>query len=243
MRFLKISSISARAAAPWRCRKGGGCQKPSVRPPAATLRSLIMLPSGKEDHLPAAQYFGGEKRQQARKIVGHRTAAAQKVGECFVAEEELVRRDAAAIGAGRLVNEILRNDGFEAREVIEQKYLAGLDVAVGVVNLDVDAQAAAQQRECPHAPLIQRLVDPELGIPAHWTNDPSAEAVRQVRLSEDPNLFGSLEAFVLILHFVDGVLLPRPAAYLRHRAARSCSREERGPCRQGSRFPCSTATR
>ena len=136
-----------------------------------------------KNDLSAAQNFRGEKRQQAREVVGYRAAAAEKIGECFVAEKELVGRDATAIGAGRLVDEILGDDGLEAREVIEQKYLASLDVAVGVVNLDVDAQAAARQRECPHAPLIQPLIDLQLGIPAHCA---SAEAVHRSNFLRSP---------------------------------------------------------
>ena len=65
-----------------------------------------------------------------------------------------MRCDATAIAARCLMDEILWNDGFDAREMIEQEYLACFDMAVGIVDFYVDSESVAQERECPHAPLI-----------------------------------------------------------------------------------------
>ena len=122
---------------------------------------------GKEDHPASAQDLGGQEGQQAGVIGGHRADAPQEPGEGLVALEQVRRRDAAAKGARRLVDEVLRDDGFEAGEVVEQEYLAGFDVAVVVVDLDVDPQAFVQERERAHAPLIGGFVDVERGVVAH----------------------------------------------------------------------------
>src|SRR5687768_10967949 len=73
----------------------------------------------KKNHLSAAQDFSGQKCQQARVIVGHRPTTPQELGELVAALEKPVRGDATAVSSCRLVNEVLRNYRFEAREVIE----------------------------------------------------------------------------------------------------------------------------
>ena len=100
-------------------------------------------------------------------IVGHRSATPQKPGELLAAEKKLMGRYAAAIRSGRLINEILRNNRLEAGEMVKKENLAVFDVPVGVMYLDIDPKAAAQHGKRPHAPLIQDLIDLELGVAAH----------------------------------------------------------------------------
>jgi hypothetical protein len=85
----------------------------------------------------------------------------------LAAQEELVRSYAAAISARRLVNEILRNYRFEAGEMVKKKNLALFDVAIGIMNLNIDPEAAAQHGKRAHAPLIQNFIDFELGVAVH----------------------------------------------------------------------------
>ena len=96
------------------------------------------------DHLAAAQDFGGEKSQEARVIAGNTPQIPQQFGEPPVAFEQFVRRHAAAILAGGLMNEILRNDGLETGEMIEQENLALVDEATAVMDGNVDAETLAQ---------------------------------------------------------------------------------------------------
>src|SRR5215218_2882475 len=85
----------------------------------------------------------------------------------FTAEKKLVGRYATAIGACRLVNEILRNYRFEAGEMVKKEDLALFDMSIGVMHLDIDAETAAQHGKRAHAPLIQNFIDLELGVAAH----------------------------------------------------------------------------
>jgi len=100
-------------------------------------------------------------------IIGHCSATPQQPGKMFTAEKKLVGRYAAAIGARRLVNEILRNYRFKAGEMVKKENLALFDMAIGIMHLDIDAETAAQHGKCAHAPLIQNFIDLELGVAAH----------------------------------------------------------------------------
>jgi hypothetical protein len=101
-------------------------------------------------------------------VVRYRSATPQKFGKLLAAEKQLVRRHAAAISPRGLINEILRNDRFEAGEMVEEENLTRVNVPVGVVDLDVDSKPPPQHGKCSHAPLIQDLVDLELGVDAHF---------------------------------------------------------------------------
>jgi hypothetical protein len=57
------------------------------------------------------------------------------------------------------MNDVLRNDRFEAGKVIEKEYLAGVDLTVGVVNLDVDSQMIVNERKSADTPLVHAFVD------------------------------------------------------------------------------------
>src|SRR5215212_7877964 len=85
----------------------------------------------------------------------------------LAAQKQLVGRYAAAIGACRLVNEILRDYRFKAGEMVKKENLALFDMAVGIMHLDIDAESAAQHGKRAHAPLIQNFIDLELGVAAH----------------------------------------------------------------------------
>jgi hypothetical protein len=128
---------------------------------------LYHLPFGEKNDLPSAQYLRCEKGEQAGVIIGHRTAAPQQPGEMLAAEKQFVRRHTAAIRSRRLVNEILRNDRFEAREMVKKENLALFDVAIGIMHLDIDPEATAQHGKRAHAPLIQNFIDLELWVAAH----------------------------------------------------------------------------
>ena len=77
-------------------------------------------------------------------------------------------RHAAAIGAGRLVDEVLGNDGFKTGEVVELENLARLDQPVSGMGRHIHAHAAAQQRKAPHAPFVQGFVNLVFRVAAHW---------------------------------------------------------------------------
>jgi len=52
----------------------------------------------------------------------------------------------------------LRDHGLETGEVIEDENIARVEVAVHVMDLDVEAKVAFQDGERPHAPAVRRFV-------------------------------------------------------------------------------------
>ena len=133
---------------------------------------LIHAPFRKNDNFAATQDFSGKKRQQARMIVGNSADTPEQFGEAVATFKQPVMGNAAAIGAGSLVNKVLRNYSFETSEMVELENLAIFDQAVRGMDRHVHAHTAAQQRECPHAPLIERFVNLHFGAAAHRAHLP-----------------------------------------------------------------------
>ena len=62
-------------------------------------------------------------------IGGHGADAPQEFCEFLAGGEQLGRRDATAKSARRLVDDVLRDDGLESGEMVEQEDLAVVEVA------------------------------------------------------------------------------------------------------------------
>ena len=63
-------------------------------------------------------------------IVGNRADASQVIREGIVLDKELASSNGTAIGAALFVNQILGNEGFKAREVVEDEDVAELRTLV-----------------------------------------------------------------------------------------------------------------
>ena len=88
---------------------------------------------GKDHQFAPVQHLAGQKGEQPRQIVRHHADGAQKGAEAFVVEE-FGRGDGTTIDPGLFVHQVLRYEGFEAGEVVEQEDVATLDKAPGVVR-------------------------------------------------------------------------------------------------------------
>ena len=71
------------------------------------------------DELAIVQDFPGQERKQVRHVVRHDADRIQELAEAFVAAEKFGRGDRATIGAAGFMNQVLRDEGFEAGEMIE----------------------------------------------------------------------------------------------------------------------------
>ncbi len=142
----------------------GGARKDAVLAPLVE-HPLVLdhAALGKYDDLAAVQNFAHQERKQVRQAVRHHADGVEKLAETIVAREKFRRRDRTAIGTGRLVDQVLRNEGLEAGEVIEQKDIA-LVYRVGVagfvlVQLDVELQQFSRGAKRLDAKGIDPLVD------------------------------------------------------------------------------------
>ncbi len=116
-----------------------------------------------EDHdLAAGKDLRREERQKTLHIVRHAADFSQELGKASAAREELLTGQGPAVGAGLLENQVLRDDGLETGEVVEEEYLARLDRARRVVQCDIKAEPLVEEREPAHAPLVSRFTDDQI---------------------------------------------------------------------------------
>ena len=116
-----------------------------------------------EDHdLASAQDLAREEGEQARMVVGDGAHADEVVGEGVAFDEEVGPGHGAAVRAGLDVDEVLGDEGLEAREVVEEEDVALGELVAGLVQLQVDPEEAAQHREQPGRPSVRRGVDLEI---------------------------------------------------------------------------------
>ncbi len=78
---------------------------------------------GKNDQLTAMQNLMCQKRKQIRQVIRHHTDGIKELAKSLVAFKKFSRSHRATIGAGCLLYQNLRDEGLEAREMIEQKYI------------------------------------------------------------------------------------------------------------------------
>ena len=108
----------------------------------------------------------------------HCSHAPEHLGKTLAIFTQLMCCHATAVGASRLINEILGYNGFKSSEVIKQKNLPGFNHTRFHVRLDLHADAFPQQAERAHTPLIERFVDCELVFRCHYFYLPPSTAWR-----------------------------------------------------------------
>ncbi len=119
------------------------------------LAVLDHSPFGEDNHLASAQDLGGEKGKQTGMVVGHGPDTEQEFGEAILrVPEKFGRGDAAAVGTGLAVDQILRNDRLETGEMVEQEDLAVLDPALILMQLDFYLEAVFQHRKDADAEIV-----------------------------------------------------------------------------------------
>ncbi len=117
---------------------------------------------GEDHHLAALEDLGGEEGQQAGMVVGHRADAAQIAPQPRTIEEfrrgHRSRQDSALF-----VDQILRNEGFEAGEMVEQIDVAVIDLPMRPMDANIEGKCPLQPCHIAHravdAGLIEAVVD------------------------------------------------------------------------------------
>jgi hypothetical protein len=132
---------------------------------AALVHHLAILDHAafrEHDDLAATQDVHRQHFHQVRMVVGYHAQVAQQLCEAIVAGEERAGGDGAAEIACFAVDQVLRDERLHAREVIEQKYLAMIDLALFVMHLDAQAEHFAHLVEGARAPIVGLLVQIEV---------------------------------------------------------------------------------
>ncbi len=113
--------------------------------------------------------------------------------------EELGRGHRTAQGTGVAVDQVLGDEGLEAGEVVEQEDVTGLDLALLMVELDIDLEQLFQHGQGTPGPLVHAGADLQIpfldhmhkplgphraslgGAPPLQSMDPTAPLHRPVR--------------------------------------------------------------